>query len=67
MKPKPVKCYMDLVDFYHELGEASDGNRLFPSIKDLKTYYKCVDECGIVEVEVRLKRVVKKSNYKKSK
>jgi hypothetical protein len=50
--------YMDKVDFEFKLGEALGGNMVFPSIKDLKEHRKCSDECGIVEVEVRLRSVV---------
>ena len=54
-----VRGYMDKVDFDHELGCASGGNRVFPSQKDLERNRPCVDECGIVEVEVRLRRIIR--------
>jgi len=55
--------YMDKVDFDYELGGAKGGNRIFPSVKDLEENKKCVKSCGIVEVEVRLRRVIRESNF----
>jgi len=63
-KVQSRKGFMCQVDFMHELGEATGGNRIFPTIKELKKYYPCVAECGIVEVEVTLKKVRQESNYK---
>jgi hypothetical protein len=51
---------MDLVDFNYELGEASGGNRIFPSEAEVLEHQECSAKCGIVEVEVRLIRVVRK-------
>lgn len=53
-----VVGYMCKTDFDHELGVASDGNKVFPSIETLRKHLRCVDECGIVKVEVRLVQVV---------
>lgn len=50
--------YMDKTDFDHELGHTGSGNLVYPSIIDLQRQRKCWEECGIVEVEVRLVRVV---------
>lgn len=50
--------YMCRVDFEFELGAALGGNVIFPDIEDLRAHRKCVDECGIVEVEVRLKKLI---------
>lgn len=55
---EPIIGYMCKVDFDHELGEAADGNHVFASVKDLKRYRKCWKECGIVEVETKLRRVI---------
>jgi len=46
--------YMCGVDFQHEVGSAGGGNRVFPSIKDLRENYPCVEQCGIVKVRVEL-------------
>lgn len=53
-----VTGYMCRIDWDHEIGNASGGNVIFPSIKDLRRHHVCVDECGAVEVTVRIKRVV---------
>jgi hypothetical protein len=60
-KPRKVEgLYMDYVDFMYELGSAAGGNKVFPSVRNLKENRTCWPTCGIVEVEVRLVRIVKK-------
>lgn len=54
----PSVGYMCRVDFEDELGYAAGGVRVHPSIKDIKHNRKCVGGCGIVEVEVRFRRIV---------
>lgn len=44
--------YMCLTDFEYEVGGASGGNRVFPSIDDLKRCKPCVESCGIAEVRI---------------
>jgi hypothetical protein len=56
--------YMDLTDFECELGAAMGGNRVFPSVDDLRRCKSgCIDECGIVEVEVRFRRVIQPGRH----
>jgi hypothetical protein len=55
--------YMCEIDFDHELGAASDGSRVFPSVADLVREHACAD-CGIVKVEVRLMRIIRKGTSK---
>lgn len=55
--------YMDKVDFDHEIGCAGGGNRIYPTIDALVAAKKCVRKCGVVEVEVRLKRVILESDF----
>ena len=50
--------YMCLVDFECEVGNAMGGNRVFPSVEDLRANLKCVDACGIVKVEVRALEII---------
>jgi hypothetical protein len=55
---KHVTAYMCLVDFECEIGLASGGNIVYPSIEECREGRKCVGGCGIVEVEIRATRVV---------
>lgn len=52
--------YMDKVAFECELGGASHGNRVFPSVEELQESCKCWEQCGIVEVKIEATRVVEK-------
>lgn len=45
--------YMCMIDFDHELGEAMGGNKIYPSVADLKRNHKMWKECGIVEVSIQ--------------
>lgn len=58
-----VTGFMCKVDWDHELGEALGGNTIYPSQADLIANKKCTDECGIVEVEIRLKKVIQESDF----
>ncbi len=51
--------YMDKTDYDWELSEASGGNVIYPSIKDLKAHRECYKECGIVRVKVFFDKVIK--------
>ena len=53
-----IRGFMDRVDWDYELGEACGGSRVYPSVNDLRENETCVDQWGIVEVEVSLVRVV---------
>lgn len=55
---KTVKGYMCKIDWDHELGHAMGGNTIYPCIKDLRRCHPMCDECGIVEVEVKLSKVI---------
>lgn len=59
-----AKVYMCGVDFQYEVGNASGGNKAYPSIKDLKEHAKCWKGCGIVELELTLVKWVRKQNFK---
>jgi hypothetical protein len=58
-----VTGYMDKVDWDYEIGGAAGGNKVFPSIDDLEYCKPCVQSCGIVEVQVKLKRIIKESDF----
>lgn len=57
-----ITAYMCLTDFECELGAASGGNRVHPSIEDLKASRQCVESCGIVEVRVYATKIVKEAS-----
>lgn len=57
--------YMCGTDFQHELGIASDGNKIYPSVENLKQHKKCWEECGIVEVKVTLNKVIVEEDFSK--
>lgn len=50
--------YMCRIDWECELGSAGGGIKVYSSVEDLCENRKCVTGCGIVEVEVRIRRVV---------
>lgn len=56
---------MDEVDFRHELCANMRGNKVYPSKKDLERESPCTKECGIVLVEVRFIRQVRKDKFDK--
>jgi len=58
-----VRGYMCKVDWDHELGSALGGNRIYPSAKNCIEDRGCINECGMVEVEVRLRRVVRRGRF----
>ena len=49
--------YMCATDWECEIGIASGGNRVFPSLEDALERLGCAKGCGVVEVEVRFRRV----------
>jgi len=48
---KSIIGYMCYIDYVYELGNASDGNKVYPSEEALKKEHECWEECGIVEVD----------------
>lgn len=55
--------YMCRIDFECEKGVPIDGNRFYANIEDLKRDHPCLDECGIVEVEISLKQVAVEGDW----
>lgn len=53
--------YMCKVDFDHEVGEALGGNKIYPSLKDLRRHHS---EChfGSVKVKVSLEEVIREED-----
>jgi len=54
---------MCAVDWRWELGEARGGTVVYGSIKDLQRHRTCVKQCGIVQVEVKMTRQIRKENF----
>jgi hypothetical protein len=50
--------YMCRTDWECEMGLASEGNSVFPSVDSLKQHRRCVDDCGIVEVAVSFRKLI---------
>lgn len=50
--------YMCLIDFEWEIGAASGGSKVYPSVEDLKADHTCWAGCGIVEVRVAFHSVI---------
>ena len=66
MKKKVSKIsYICGVDWQHEVGECNDV-QLYSSIKALKKARTCWEECGIVELEIKVKKWVEPQNLFKN-
>lgn len=60
-KTKVITGFMDGTDWDCELGANIEGNLVYPSIRSAETNRsECIEECGIVKVEVRFIKWVKK-------
>lgn len=57
------KAYMCGVDFQHELNHPC-MTPVYSTLKTIKQHRACINECGIVEVEIKVKRWVKKQDFK---
>jgi hypothetical protein len=53
-----VTAYMCGVDWECEIGQHCHGVEIYRSIEDLRANKTCTHECGIVEVEVTIKKTV---------
>lgn len=60
---RTVRGFMCKADFDFELGEADGGNRIYPSLKDLKDHAKWWEHDGVVEVEVRVIAIVEPERF----
>lgn len=59
------KSYVCGTDFDYEIGVADDVT-LYSSIKALKKGRQCWKECGIVELEIKIKKWVEPQNLFKN-
>lgn len=56
-------AYMCGVDFQHHLGEDVWPTKTYASVEALKASNKCWPQCGIVEVQVRVKSWVEPQDF----
>ena len=65
MVKKGKKSYVCGVDWQHEIGECNDVT-LYSSIKALKKARSCWPQCGIVELEIKVKKWVEPQDFSKT-
>ena len=53
-----IESFMCKTDYDYELGFASGGNRVFPSLQDLQNNKPCWKSCGVVKVQITLVEIV---------
>ena len=59
-----MKVYICGISFRYELGEASGGNQVYPSVEDLNKHSKCCHSgCGVVELDVTLSKWIEEQNH----
>lgn len=51
-KPREVEVYIDGTDWRYEVGEASDGNTVYPSLESIQHYTQCWKGCGVVKCKL---------------
>ena len=64
-KIKKVKVFIDGIDWQYEIGEAADGNKVYPDVDCLKAENRCWEGCGIVECELIFKKWVVEHDWNK--
>jgi len=50
------KGFMCKTDYYFELGSSTDASQIFSTYESLKQHKKCHNGCGVVEVELLIKK-----------
>lgn len=63
MATQTIRGFMCKVEWEHDFPDSNDGGKVYVTLEDLKRNSPCVDQCGIVEVEVKLVRVVQESDF----
>jgi hypothetical protein len=43
-KARSIKVFVCGVDYQHEIGQAADGNKVFPSIGAIQKHMSCVND-----------------------
>jgi hypothetical protein len=64
-KPREVEVYLCGIDYQHEIGEASDGNTVYPGVNSLKENHICWEGCGIVKCKIVFDSWVVEQEWKK--
>ncbi len=67
MSEKPRTGYMCSTDFYHELGEAAGGTKIYRSKEDCLANCSCVRECGMFKVKISFDKIILKGKMPKGK
>lgn len=57
---KKVKAYLCQTDWDTDIPCGAQDIKIVTNLKHLKKTRQCVKECGIVEVEIKLKRIISK-------
>ena len=55
--------YMCKIDWDFEFGEALGGNKIYPSLADLKQNHDCWERCGVVKVKISLEETLHETNH----
>jgi hypothetical protein len=58
-----VTGYMCAINWQYELGQNAHGIEVYRSIDDLQANHDCWEECGIVEVQVTIKKTIAPGQY----
>ena len=58
--------FIDATDFFHEMGAARGGNKVYASLNDTFECQPCSKECGVVKAKVSFVKQVHSSNYDSS-
>lgn len=58
LRPRERVVYMDSTDFWHEVGEASGGSKVYASIEEVLKHNSCAKECGVVSATIKYKEQV---------
>jgi hypothetical protein len=66
MKTKSLKIYLCGTDM-QDIALGATDIIAYPTLKSLKKNRSCLDECGYVVCELKMKKVLKKSNFFKKK
>lgn len=62
-RKKDNKIYLCGNDLYDLFAGLQCDIKMYPTLKQLKEKRHCLDECGIISVELKNARVIKKGKY----